>query len=320
MHQRTQIHLALLAAVMTLAAGTTRPVHAQASSKTPAFVQAFPNPGAVLVTYGNVLNATGYNIYRRDVGQTPDKAVKVNAQPINQSYYIDTGLTNGKPLLYSVKAVFQDGTEGPASADAVATPQMPILGAFFAYEIGTVNPSSVALDNNNVLTVKASGGELWDNNDSGTFIAAPVSGDYTITVQVKAAPAGSSSNSAKAGVMIRENLIAGERYAYLFVSQSRDPEVLYEGRKGILGGDPGNYSQGGTSLADTKFPIWLRLTKQDATITAFQSFDGTNFTQVGDPQDYGRTFPQTYAGLGLTALADGDYVTAQFDASTLQIK
>jgi hypothetical protein len=319
MQRRMCIYLAMLAAAMAVLAGTTGTVHAQADAKTPAFVQAFPNPGAVLVTFGSVLNATGYNIYRRDVGQTADKAAKVNPQPINQTFIIDTGLTNGKPQLYSVKAVFADGTEGPASADAVATPQMPILGGFFAYEIGTANPSSLMLDGN-TLTVKASGGELWDNYDSGTFIAAPVSGDYTITVKVLAAPTGSSSNSAKAGVMIRENLIAGERYAYLFVSQSRDPEVLYEGRKGILGGDPGNYSQGGTSLDDTKFPIWLRLVKQEATITAFQSFDGTNFTQVGDPQDYGRTFPQTYAGLGVTALADGEYVTAQFDTSTLQIK
>jgi hypothetical protein len=319
MHRRTCIHLAMLTAAMALLAGATRPAHAQGVSKTPAFVQAFPNPGAVLVTFGNVLNATGYNIYRRDVGQTADKAVKVNAQPISQSFFIDTGLTNGKPLLYSVKAIFQDGTEGPASADAVVTPQMPILGGFFSYEIGTAHPSSLTLDGN-TLTVKASGGELWDNYDSGTFIAAPVSGDYTITVKVLGHPVGSTSDAAKAGVMIRENLIAGERYAYLFVSQSRDPEVLYEGRKGILGGDPGNYSQGGTSLDDTKFPIWLRLVKQEATITAFQSFDGTNFTQVGDPQDYGRTFPQTYAGLGVTALADGEYTTAQFDVSTLQIK
>jgi hypothetical protein len=273
----------------------------------------------VLVTYGAVLNAVSYNIYRRDFSQTADKAVKVNAQPIAQSFFIDTGLTNGKPLLYSVKAVFQDGTEGPASADAVVTPQVPILGAFFAYDIGTLNPSSVTLAGN-ALTVKASGGELWDDQDSGTFVAAPVSGDYTITVKLPDRPAGSAEEHAKAGVMIRENLIAGERYAYLFVSQSRDPEVLYEGRKGILGGDPGTFSQGGTSLDDTKFPIWLRLVKQGATITAFQSFDGTNFTQVGDPQDYGRTFPQTYAGLGVTALRDGEYTTAQFDLSTLQIK
>src|SRR5262249_713027 len=162
------------------------------------------------VTYGNVLNAVGYNIYRHDVGQPASAAVKVNAQPITQSFFIDTGLTNGKPLLYSVKAVFQDGSEGPASAEAVVTPHLPIPGAFFAYDSGTVPPRRAGLDNKNVLTVKASGGELWDNFDSGTFIATPVSGDYTITVKVLGKPVGGHATAAKAGVMIRENLIAGE--------------------------------------------------------------------------------------------------------------
>ncbi len=324
MQRGRNIHLAALAGVLALAAGVARPAHAGPPVlDTPQRVRAFPGNGAVLVTFSTVPEATGYNIYRRPVGDAADKAVLVNAQPTPYGWLIDAGannagLPNGTNFLYTAKAVLKDGKEGPASADTLVRPQVPLGGVFFAYDIGTLNPSSVALSaDNKVLTVKASGGELWAENDSGTFIGTAIAGDYSVSAKVLDRPqiAADGQTSAKAGVIIREDLAQFSRNAYVFVSNSRDPAVRYEGRTG----PDTNFSAGSGTDADLKYPRWMKLTKEGTTITAFQSIDGTNWTQTIDGDDGKKDFaflsPVTYAGIECTALKDGTYVTANFDAT-----
>jgi hypothetical protein len=59
-------------------------------------------------------------------------------------------------------------------------------------------------------------------------------------------------------------------------------------------------------------------------ISSFQSFDGTNYDPIGEPADFGRMQPVTYAGLLVTAVHSNNeaqrYVTAKFDVSTLKIE
>src|SRR5262249_16250359 len=66
----------------------------------PTGLMAEPGNGVVLVTFNNVAGASGYNVYRREVGQTADQAVLVNAKPITVGYLTDTAVTNGKQYLY----------------------------------------------------------------------------------------------------------------------------------------------------------------------------------------------------------------------------
>lgn len=334
MQRRMRLPLMALTVTLGLAAGTVSSAHAQGIPKAPPFVVALPNNGAVLVTWGNVLNAVGYNIYRRTLDVERDKATLLNPQqPYPLSWLIDLGpdnrgLPNGVPLLYSVRAVFRDGdrlTEGPASREAVVTPQAPLLGGFFAYDIGTTNPSRLSLDGN-ILTVQASGVELWDGSDECTFIALPIAGDYTATVKLLDKPKGGHPASAKAGVMIREGLMPGDRYAFAMVMSGRG--AYFEGRmtvwSGALGGEAVNFAHQGTNNDETTPPVWLRLVKRGAEISAFQSFDGTNYDPIGDVQDFGRMQAVTYVGLGLSAVHVNNpnyrYVTGQFDLSTLKIE
>jgi hypothetical protein len=326
MQRRTCIHLAGLAAAMGLLAGAIRPAAAQGPSKAPSYVQAFPNAGAALVTWGAVLGATSYNLYRYEMGQTPEKAMRANLQPNTLTWFIDLGpegkgLPNGKPLFYSVKAVLQDGSEGPASPTATVTPQEPVLGGFFYHTIGTLNPGSVTVADN-VLTIRGSGADIWDDQDDQTFLAVPVAGDYMITAKLLEKPtidAGDESDYGKIGLQIKYDLTKGAPYALIFASVNRDPEILYERRLGFLGGDPGNGGAGGTSLDETTFPVWLRLIKKENTIAALQSFDGKTFTGLGDPVDFGRMPLVTYVGITATAHKDGAYVIGKFDASSITI-
>jgi hypothetical protein len=324
MQRKAFRHLTALAAGMALAVGATRSVPAQGTPRAPAGVTAFPSDGSVLIAYGGVPNAVGYNIYRREAAQAADQNALVNAQPALQTFFIDSGLANGKPLLYSVKAVFLEGdkrAEGPASAEVVVTPHAPILGAFFWHDIGTMNPGRVTV-NGNVLEIRASGDDIYDNADGQTFLAVPVAGDYTLTAKLLEKPTiedGLESNSGKAGVQIKFSLQDGDPYAFAFASVSRDPEFMFEGRRIFGGGPDGNFAGGTTSEADAKFPVWLRLVKKEDTISALQSYDGKTFEEIFDAQEFAHLPVVTYAGITATAHSDERYINARFELSSLQI-
>src|SRR5687768_8540530 len=117
----------LLAGLLVLAAAPVRPTHAAVPTDTPIGLQVFPGPGALLLTFGTVPGATGYTVYRRAATDAADTAAKVSGDsPIVYGWFIDDkGLTNGVNYVYTVKAV-KGGTEGPASAETIGMPQVPI--------------------------------------------------------------------------------------------------------------------------------------------------------------------------------------------------
>jgi hypothetical protein len=289
----------------------------------PARLLAFPGTGAVLLTFGTVANATGYNIYRREAGQAATAAVKVNAQPTANTWFIDdgagAGLANDKALIYTVKAAFAGGAESGASDAVVVTPQVPIMGRFFRHDIGTLNPGSATIEGN-TLTIKAAGGDIWDAQDGGTYLMAAVAGDYSVSAKLlefpKEAPEG-GDGFAKVGVMIRGGLGLGDSYAYLFSSAFRDPNVHFEARR--LGGAnvddlAANIGQAGLGVDEVKFPLWLKLTKAGGSVSAHYSNDGSTYTQVGDPVNFGRLPGATLAGIAATAHNDAGTVTGKLDA------
>ncbi len=288
----------------------------------PTRLQPQPGNGAVLLTFGAVPNAIGYNIYRRVAG-AKDPATLVNAQPTANGWFIDTGLTNGTNYLYSVKSVTKslaDPTqllEGAASSEVLVMPQVPSADGFALYYFGTTNPGTVTVDNT-TLTITASGSDIWDTTQSGEFLATPVAGDYSVRVTVLEQPT-AKDKAGKGGVMIRANALDDSRNAYLFASAGRAEEIIFEGRTDFAAtGKPAPFSQTITKVADAKFPVTLMLSKTGGTVTAYTSADGTTFTQAGTPVNFG-ALPVSYAGIAATAHKDGTLVTAKFAAGSLKI-
>jgi hypothetical protein len=236
----------------------------------------------------------------------------------------------GKPLIYFVRAVFKDAagklSEGTNSEQAVATPQNPTMipaGSFLYYDIDTDDPSTVTRDGD-VLTIRASGPPIWDKYDGHTFFATAVAGDYQLTARIEANPVNvdpdNGAGNAKAGIEIRSSLLRLEPAALIFTSVDRDPPIQYEGRKSGVGGTA-PWGSAGATLSETKYPLYLRLVKAGATITAFQSVDGgKTYTQVGDPQDLGTLPPVTYAGIFVSADREGQQTIGKFDLNSIEIK
>jgi hypothetical protein len=325
-----QRDLWLLAGVLALASATIKPAHAAAPTS-PAMPEATPGNGVVLLTFTTIPNAASYNIYRRTADQTADQIAKVGNT--GSGFFIDTGLTNGTNLYYSVKAVDSAGSEGVASDPVLVMPQVPIgpgLVLHYLESNPAILPATVTVDTaNDVLTIRANGEDLWDDKDSGDFLAMPVAGDYSISFEVLEKPVAedpNTSNNVKVGPMIRDSLIVGSRYAFLQTTSGRG--VLWERREAFLGnnGSPatGTGAEGtaGTDDSTTTYPLWLKLTKTGAVIAASQSTDGTNYTQEGDETtttDFGRMNPVTYAGIASISSNIDGYGHSKVKLSSIKI-
>jgi regulation of enolase protein 1 (concanavalin A-like superfamily) len=312
----------VLASVLALTVGARTPVHA-APINTPAAPILIPDDGRVLVTFGGVLNATGYNVYRR-AGTAA--ATLVNATPTKSNWVIDdnggAGLTNGAPLFYSVKAVV-GGAEGPASLENVTTPAAPLFGALRLYNITTpgINPApgSATFDAaSDTVTLRASGDDIWDAQDGQSFLATPVSGDFTITAKFLGAPTGGEPTYGKIGLEMRTGLSPLDEYAYVFISVHRDPAILFEYRS-LLDGTGNGGGGNGDPADDQKYPVYLRLSRQGAMMISQQSQNGTTWTDVTDAKDFTRLPPTVYVGVAATAHLDNTYLEGKFQASSLSI-
>jgi hypothetical protein len=323
MHRRTCIYLTVLAAAMALLAGTIQPARAQ-DDKTPTFAQVLPADGKVLVTWAAVKDATGYNVYRRGATEAADKNVIVNATPTKETSLTVDGLTNGTPLIFSVRALFADNSLGDPK-EAVGTPHAAILGKFQFYDLSTLNPGKVTVDDKNVLTIRASGDDIWDGADGQTFLATPVAGDFTITMKLNERPTienGEDSGFGKVGPQAKFSITPGDPYALVFASVTRDPEWMYEGRTNPGGGD-GNWSgpssDNGILSDDAKFPVWLRLQRVGSAFSSFYSNDGKTFTKIFDDQTM-KNVPQTmYVGIAATAHNADFYINGKIDATSVTI-
>jgi hypothetical protein len=318
MHRTTLARLVMMAAALVLLAGGARTAQAQ-DEKTPAWAQVLPKDGQVLVTWAAVKDATGYTVSRRMVGEEIDKAKAVNAAPIKETSLVDTGLTNGTSYIYSVVASFADGSKGDPK-EAVGTPHAAVLDGYQYYDIETLIPGKVTVDGN-VLTIRAGGAELWDTQDEQTFLAKPVTGDFTLSMQINENPVmdeGAGTSRGKIGLQAKAGIMPGSPYALLFTSVERDPKYMFEGRRVQGGGD--TWSGGIIDDADKVFPAILRLTRRGNVFTAEVSLDkGATFQKVMDDQTIQNAPAEMQVGIAAVALDAESFVTGKIDVPSLKL-
>jgi ABC-type transport system involved in multi-copper enzyme maturation permease subunit len=153
--------------------------------------------------------------------------------------------------------------------------------------------------------------------DAFYFAHQPVTGNGTITVQVTSLtgrvavpPPGYESDGppmgtgmppwSKAGIIIKQNTSQGSAYAAMMVTGSHGVRMQWD----YVNDTPG--LAGGVSASA---PRWLRLVRDGATITGYDSADGTHWTPVGTAALPGLT-SIVQAGLFVAAPGDGNSATA----------
>ena len=161
---------------------------------------------------------------------------------------------------------------GIAPAQTAGNP----LGIFESQsDIGSVVPPGVATFDapTGVYTIRSAGANLWVNVDAFHFVWKKVSGDVSLTADVKLADAGpGSSPHRKALLMFRQTLDSDSLYADAAIHGSGETALQYRRNKG-------------DTTQDIAFnigaPQRLRLEKRGDTITLFLSAHGEPLHQVG---------------------------------------
>jgi len=161
-------------------------------------------------------------------------------------------------------------------------------------DVGSVVPPGVATYDaaSGVYTVRSAGENLWANVDGFHFVWKKVSGDVSLTADVKLADAGAGAIAhRKALLMFRQTLDADAMYADAAVHGSGETALQYRRAKG-------------DTTQDIAFnigaPQRLRLEKRGDTITLFLSMRGEPLHQVGASIRV-HFEGEFYAGLGVCA-------------------
>jgi regulation of enolase protein 1 (concanavalin A-like superfamily) len=286
----------------------------------PTALQACGGDKAVLLTWNPLPNAAGYHVYRGAPDVAADKLTRLTTDPITQTSFTDNsaGLVNGSPTLYAVVPLLKaaDGTtvEGLTTV-VLGTPVAAPPGFNGCGLIEGATPGSVSFDPaTGEITLRASGGDLWDAGDQGYFLSQAVEGNFQITARALTQPS-NTSGWAKSGPMIRESLDPGARSALLYATPGNG--LVFQWRE---------LTHGHTALSQAldadmlKVPIVLRLTRKGNEITAELSLDdGQTFKLAADPFTYERELPQRlYVGLAITSHNSSQITEAKFNG--LEIK
>jgi hypothetical protein len=161
-------------------------------------------------------------------------------------------------------------------------------------DVGSVTPPGIATFNaaTGVYTIRSAGANLWANVDGFHFAWKKVTGDVSLTADVKLADAGPGANPhRKALLMFRQTLDSDALYADAAIHGSGETALQYRRNKG-------------DTTQDIAFnigtPQRLRLEKRGDTITLFLSMNGEPLHQVGASikLHFDGDF---YAGLGVCA-------------------
>jgi ABC-type transport system involved in multi-copper enzyme maturation permease subunit len=115
-------------------------------------------------------------------------------------------------------------------------------------------------------------------SDRFYFVHQPLTGDGTLTVRVtsltSSGPAGAGLERwAKAGLILKDGLDQGSPYAAVMVTGDHGVRMQHEFVHDVAG------RSGGVSAGS---PRWLRLTREGATVTGYESSDGDEWTVVGE--------------------------------------
>lgn len=142
-------------------------------------------------------------------------------------------------------------------------------------DVGSVVPPGAATFDakTGVYSIRSAGANLWGNEDGFHFVWKKVSGDVSLTADVKLADAGpAASPHRKALLMFRQTLDSDAKYADAAIHGSGETALQYRRNQGDTTQD---------IAFNIGFPQRLRLEKRGDTITLFLSMKGEPLHQSG---------------------------------------
>ena len=187
----------------------------------------------------------------------------------------------------------------------IAYALQPLASPWLDRDIGQTGTTGEAAMRKGTFIVKASGQDIWGNNDEFHFVYQEVQGDMEITARVLTL--GDTDPWAKAGVMIRNSLSSVSNHAMTIVSAANG--LAFQRRV------QQNGSSTHTAGTPAGVPYWVKLVRKGNVLTGYDSSDGTSWRRI-DAVTIVMQDP-VYAGLIVTAHNDGAVCEASFDQRSL---
>ncbi|GAA4317126.1 hypothetical protein GCM10023149_14520 [Mucilaginibacter gynuensis] len=167
-------------------------------------------------------------------------------------------------------------------------------------DIGDVGIAGSACYNTEVFEVSGSGRNKALNSDALHFAYKTLVGDGEIKARIVSIESGAAG-----GIMIRESMAPGAKYAFIGLLNGN---AIFQTR---LSTSANSITTTATSI---KAPYWIKLVKIKSLYTAYISANGVNWIAVGKPAElaFGQGLP-VYAGLSISSYSNTTLSKASID-------
>jgi regulation of enolase protein 1 (concanavalin A-like superfamily) len=157
------------------------------------------------------------------------------------------------------------------------------------------------------------GRDIWGTADDFTFVHTRWQGDGTLTARLN--QLSTADAWSKAGLMFRESLDPGSKYAYALSSSSKGSALQYRNLANAAAAQAGAVP-GRSAPGEFEPGFWLRITRTGDLFTSFYSTDLVTWTPLGQATI---AMPaEIYVGIAVTSHNAGAEAVGQFDDLTLR--
>jgi outer membrane protein assembly factor BamB len=183
----------------------------------------------------------------------------------------------------------------------------PCPGGWTCADVG--NPLLIGNQSvsNGTWTLSGAGNDIQGYADQFHYVWQSMTGDATVSAHITTQT--SSNNSAKAGVMLRQNSSAGAAFYGAFVTPSQSILVLNRSIQGLRVFTQATMSGGA--------PAYLRIARSGSNVSAYSSPDGVNWTYVVGSSTIMNMSGTALGGLAITSANGGVSSSATMDTVAL---
>ncbi len=170
-----------------------------------------------------------------------------------------------------------------------------------------------ASESGGTWTIIGDGADIWDSSDAFHYVFTQITGDGEIVARV--VDNGTGTNDwAKGGVMIRETLEPGSKFAAVYMSTSANG-VRFQKRAQSDSGATSDTDVATDEQKTTVEPVWLKLERNGNEFNAYYTTDLESVPWISmswNPRTV-EMADTVYIGLAVTSHADGELRTFTFD-------